>query len=101
MLARDGKHTIPYETLVKHRDGEQHWKARAVAAEQKLDEQLAQAKERADAGQAATKTDEMAAQAKAAINAGADASLFGDFSEEGLAKGIQTLIDQKVAAQVP
>lgn len=100
VLARDGKHTIPYETLVKHREGEQHWKAQAEAAQQALAELQAQAKERADAGQAATKTDEMAAQAKAAIDAGADASLFGDFSEEGLAKGIQTLVDQKVAAQV-
>ena len=38
VLARDGKHTIPYETLVKHREGEQHWKAQAEAAQQQLAE---------------------------------------------------------------
>ncbi|WP_258007448.1 hypothetical protein [Alicycliphilus denitrificans] len=100
VLARDGKHTIPYETLVKHREGEQHWKAQAEAAQQALAELQAQAQARADAGEAATKTDTMAAQAQAAINAGADANLFGDFSEEALAKGIQTLVDLKVAEQV-
>ncbi|WP_423454278.1 hypothetical protein [Ottowia sp. VDI28] len=100
VLARDGKHTIPYQKLVDARNGEQHWKAQAETAQQQLAELQAQAKERADSGQAATKTDVMAAQAQAAIDAGADANLFGDFSEEALAKGIQTLIDQKVAAQV-
>lgn len=100
VLARDGKHTIPYDTLVKHREGEQHWKAQAEAAQQALAELQAQAQARADAGQQATATDQMAATAKAAIDAGADANLFGDFSEEALAAGIQKLIDQKVATQV-
>lgn len=100
VLARDGKHTIPYETLVKHREGEQHWKAQAEAAQQQLADLQAQAQARAEAGQAPTKTDNLAAQAQAALDAGADANLFGDFSEAALAAGIQKLIDQKVAAQV-
>ena len=82
VLARDGKHTIPYETLVKHREGEQHWKAQAEAAQQQLAELQAQAQARADAGTTPTKTDNMLATAEAAIEAGADVGIFGDFSEE-------------------
>ena len=100
VLARDGKHTIPYETLVKHREGEQHWKAQAEAAQQQLAELQAQAQTRADAGTAPTKTDNMVATAEAAIEAGADVGIFGDFSEEALAKGIATLVEQQVQARV-
>ena len=100
VLARDGKHTIPYETLAKHREGEQHWKAQAEAAQQQLAQLHAQAQNRADTGAAPTKTDNMVAAAEAAIEAGADAGLFGDFSEEALAKGIEQLVEQKVAARV-
>ena len=100
VLARDGKHTIPYETLVKHREGEQHWKAQAEAAQQQLADLQAQAQARADAGTAPTKTDNMVATAEAAIEAGADVGIFGDFSEEALAKGIATLVEQQVQARV-
>ena len=100
VLARDGKHTIPYETLVKHREGEQHWKAQAEAAQQQLAELQAQAQARADAGTAPTTTDNMVATAEAAIEAGADVGIFGDFSEEALAKGIATLVEQQVQARV-
>ena len=100
VLARDGKHTIPYETLVKHREGEQHWKAQAEAAQQQLAELQTQAQARADAGTAPTKTDNMVATAEAAIESGADVGIFGDFSEEALAKGIATLVEQQVQARV-
>ena len=100
VMARDNKHTIPYETLVKHREGEQHWKAQAEAAQQQLAELQAQAQARADAGTAPTKTDNMVATAEAAIEAGADVGIFGDFSEEALAKGIATLVEQQVQARV-
>ena len=100
VMARDGKHTIPYETLVKHREGEQHWKALAEAAQQQLADLQAQAQARADAGTAPTKTDNMVATAEAAIEAGADVGIFGDFSEEALAKGIATLVEQQVQARV-
>ena len=100
VMARDGKHTIPYETLVKHREGEQHWKAQAEAAQQQLAELQAQAQARADAGTAPTTTDNMVATAEAAIEAGADVGIFGDFSEEALAKGIATLVAQQVQARV-
>ena len=100
VMARDGKHTIPYETLVKHREGEQHWKAQAEAVQQQLAELQAQAQARADAGTAPTKTDNMLATAEAAIESGTDVGIFGDFSEEALAKGIATLVEQQVQARV-
>ena len=100
VLARDGKHTIPYETLVKHREGEQHWKAQAEAAQQALATLQTQAQARADAGASPTKTDNMVATAEAAIEAGADAGIFGDLSEEALAKGIEKLVSQQVEARV-
>lgn len=100
VMARDGVHTIPYEKLEEARKGEQHWKAQAEAAQQQLVELQAQAQARADAGDAPTKTDNMVATAEAAIEAGADVGIFGDFSEEALAKGIATLVEQQVQARV-
>ena len=107
VMARDGIHTIPYERLAQSRqeaqqarEGEQHWKAQAEAAQQQLAELQAQAQARVDAGQTPTKTDNMVATAEAAIEAGVDAGVFGDFSEEALAAGIQKLVAQQVAAQV-
>lgn len=99
VLARDGVHTIPYDTLVKHREGEQHWKAKYDASQQQLSELQAQAQARADAGAAPTKTDQMVAAAEAAIEAGADAGLFGDFSEEALANGIKEYSKQLIQAE--
>ena len=100
VMARDGVHTIPYEKLEEARKGEQHWKAQAEAAQQQLADLQAQAQARADAGTAPTKTDNMVATAEAAIEAGADVGIFGDFSEEALAKGIATLVAQQVQARV-
>ena len=100
MLAKDGKHTIPYEKLVQAREGEQHWKAQAETAQRQLADLQAQAQQRADAGQAPTKTDNQVAAAQAAIASGVDPALFGDFSEEALAKGIATLVDQRVEERV-
>lgn len=98
VLAKDGVHTIPYEKLVEARDGEKHWKAQAEAAQQQLAALQSQAEQRAAAGQAPTKADNAAAQAAAAIDAGVDPELFGDFSEEAIAKGVQKLVDARVAA---
>ncbi|AVQ84285.1 hypothetical protein [Variovorax sp. PMC12] len=100
VLAKDGKHTIPYEKLVQAREGEQHWKAQAETAQRQLADLQAQAQQRADAGQAPTKTDNQVAAAQAAIEQGVDPGIFGDFSEEALAKGIGTLVAQQVQAQV-
>ena len=100
VLARDGIHTIDYQVLADARNGEKHWKEQAEAAQRQLAELTAQAQAREAAGAAPTKTDNMVATAEAAIQAGADASLFGDFSEEALAKGIEKLVSQQVEARV-
>lgn len=100
VLAKDGKHTIPYAKLEAHRKGEQHWKSVSEAQQVELDRIRADAQARKDAGQAPTAADNMAAQAQAAIEAGADPDLFGDFSEAGLRAGILRLVDEKVNAAV-
>lgn len=98
LLAKDGVHTIPYERLAEAREAEKHWKAQAEAAQQQLAQLQAEAAQRAAAGQAPTATDKVAAQAAAAIDAGASPDLFGDFSEEAIAAGVQKLVEARVAA---
>lgn len=100
ILAKDGKHTIPFEKLTEARNAEKHWKQQYEAMQQQMADLQAQAQLRADAGIAPTVTDNQVAAAEAAIADGVDPAIFGDFSEESLAKGIQQLIDQQVKAQV-
>jgi len=100
ILAKDGKHTIPYEKLIEAREGEKQWRDKAQAALQELDALKAQAQQRADAGQIPTQADQNLAIAEQAIDRGADPDLFGDFSEEAIAKGVQSLVDQRVQALV-
>lgn len=100
LLAKDGKHTIPYEKLVEAREAEKHWKAQAEATQRQLAELQAAAQQRADVGQAPTATDNAVATATAAIENGIDPEIFGDFSEEALAKGIQKLVAMGVEQQL-
>lgn len=107
IMAKDGKHTISYDKLVQARETAraaqteaQTLAAQLQAAQQQLADLQAQAQARADAGQAPTATDNQVAAAQAAIDAGADPALFGDFSEEALAKGITRLVEQQVAARM-
>lgn len=100
VLAKDGVHTIPYEKLAEAREGEKHWKAQAEAAAAELAALKQQAQQRAEAGEAPTQTDAAVATAQAAIAQGVDPAIFGDFSEEALAKGIQALVDMRVQEQV-
>lgn len=100
VLAKDGVHTIPYEKLAEAREGEKHWKAQAEAATAELAALRAQAQQRADAGEEPTQTDAAVATAQAAIAQGVDPAIFGDFSEEALAQGIQKLVDMRVQEQV-
>lgn len=94
VLARDGKHTISFDEVLKIRKQRDEALATADSAQQQLANLQAEAQARADAGQAPTKTDTLAAQAQAAIDAGADADLFGDFSEAGLRDGMLKLHQQ-------
>lgn len=91
LLAKDRVHTIPYEKLVEAREAEKQWRAQAEAAQQALAEMQAKAAESATPQQAA-------AQASEAIRQGVDPALFGDFSEEAIAAGVQKLVDARVAA---
>lgn len=107
LLAKDGVHTIDYQKLVDARQGEQHWKAQAealqaanAAAELELNSLRAAAQARADAGVAPTQVDNMVKAADAAMAAGVDISVFGNFSEEEMARGIQHTVAKEVERAV-
>ena len=125
IASKSGAYTIPYEKLTEARSERDHFKAEATEARSERDhfkaeatewkakaEQLtaaqannlaaatAQAQARADAGQAPTQADANLAVAQAAAEQGIDISVFGDFSEEGIAKGVATLVEQRAAALV-
>ena len=102
IASKSGAYTIPYDKLVQARE-----RAHVLAGENEalkaqlaelnarqsanLQEQQAAAQVREAAGQAATAADRNLEAAQDAIEQGVDVSIFGDFSEEALAKGIQTL----------
>jgi len=82
ILAKDGKHTIPYQKLVSAREEAKAEKARADEAERQaaeLRDQLARAKAPA------------AASAPAAAPAAPEAP-FGDYSDEAVRKGVNQLV---------
>lgn len=84
ILAKDGVHTIEYAKLVEAREAEQHWKRVALEAQQLLEAQKAQPQQPVQTSPA-----EPVAQ---------EADLFGDFSEEAIAKGVEKLVAIKAAA---
>lgn len=96
IMAKDGKHTIPFEKLQQARESErlaQLQAQQATAELEKLREQMAQSntpKEQA-------KLDNQIDIAQQAIDSGFDPKIFGDFDEEGLTKGINTLLAQRTA----
>lgn len=98
VMAKDGVHTIPYEKLTEAREGERHWKAQAQQAQQALEQLQAKASERAAEGVAPTQADQNLAIAEQALEQGISPDLFGDFSEEAIAAGVASLVDQRVNA---
>ena len=100
LMAKDGKHTIPYERLADARKGEQEWRQRFEDSQNQLVQLQAQAQQRMDDGQAPTAQDNQANIAQQAIDQGVDPALFGDFSEEALANGIQKLVNTQVSTLV-
>lgn len=95
ILAKDGKHTIPYSKLEEARQAEQAARAAAQAAQAELAALRAQADQRAAAGVAPTAADNASAIVQQALETGdVDPAIFGDFSEGAMAKGIATLIQQ-------
>ena len=97
VLARDGLHTIPYETHVAYREGERAAKEALAAANAELE--ILRKQPKPDTA-VATQQDKDIETAQAAIDAGVNPDYFGDFSEEALAEGINKLIDERVTAQV-
>lgn len=94
ILAKDGVHTIPFEKLTEAREAEKQWRAQAEAAQKELAEMRAKLQQ-----QTANATPEqLEAQAEEAISQGVNPNLFGDFSEEAIAAGVQKLVDARVAA---
>lgn len=107
VLAKDGKHTIDFSVLADTREKAQQFQDRAQqlqakydAAQQELAALKAAAQARADNGEAPTAADTMVAAAQAAMDAGVDITLFGDFSEEAMAAGIDKHVNNRVAAEV-
>lgn len=105
IASKSGAYTIPYEKLEQARnhaktlEGENET-LRAQVAEMTAKQQAnlgqaeGKAQDRADAGQAQTQADQNLEAAKAAIGQGVDISMFGDFSEEAIAKGLGTMMAQ-------
>ncbi|MFA9283764.1 hypothetical protein ACCQ08_03195 [Comamonas sp. SY3] len=105
IASKSGEYTIPYEKLQQARDHAKNLEGENATLRAQLAELSAKqqhnliraeesAQDRADAGQAQTVADQNLEVAKAAIEQGVDISLFGDFSEEALAKGIGSLVAQ-------
>ena len=96
ILAKDGKHTISYEKLVEAREAKQQAEARTAELEAQLQVLQAQQAQATTQGQPQATAAENAAVAQAAIEQGVDLSVFGDFSEEAIAKGVQALTAKEV-----
>nr|WP_314352604.1 hypothetical protein [Comamonas thiooxydans] len=109
IASKSGGYTIPYEKLTEARTARDS----AIAERDQLRAQLeqmtaaqaatlqqaqAEAQARADAGKAPTQADQNLAAATSLVQSGTDASLFGDFSEEGIASGIEKLVAARVEA---
>lgn len=111
IAAKSGSYTIPYEKLAEARGRaktleEENTTLKAQLADLSAKQQAnlyaaqAEASARANSGQAPTSADQQASIAQAAIGQGVDPDLFGDFSEEAIARGVKALVDAQVSAQV-
>ncbi len=102
ILSKSGAYTIPYEKLAEARNErnalrerveqlEQHIAGLSSQQQQNIATAQADAQDRAAAGQGQTAADANLAAATQAMAEGVDVSIFGDFSEEDLAKGVAEL----------
>ncbi|MDH5857793.1 hypothetical protein [Lampropedia aestuarii] len=90
IASRSGAYTIPYEKLTEARDA-------AKAAQERVDQLERELQELRSKPADAASTNQNLQTAQAAIEQGVDVSVFGDFSEEALAKGVQTLMAKERA----
>lgn len=103
VLAKDGKHTIPFDRLTEARESAQQYKQQAEQAQQQLAEFQQKMAEQASQPQTqqAQQNQQVAEAAVAASGNSAEVmALFGDFSEESIAKGVEKLVQDRVGAQV-
>lgn len=100
--SKSGGYTIDYSKLESARAERDQLRERVRELEEQQQRNLAQAQAdaqaRSDAGQQQTKADKELAAAEQAMADGADVSLFGDFSESDIAKGIAELNRRAVEA---
>lgn len=96
VLAKDGVHTIPYEELEEARKAAQFFKQQ-LAEQQLLINQQRRAQEEA---QATAKHPSDKPQESPWISQDEMAKAFGDFSEEGIAKGVASLVDKRAQAML-
>lgn len=112
ILSKSGAYTIPFEKLDTARKKLAATQAEKEALSQEneaLKAQLAslsstqqqnlaaaqaEAAARSESGAAATQADKNLAVAQAAAGQGVDLAIFGDFSEEGIARGVAALVAQ-------
>lgn len=106
IASKSGEYTIPYEKLEAARNqaktlaGENEQLRQQLAAlttrqQANLEQAIGEAQGRADAGQQQTQADKNLQAAQSAIESGVDASVFGDFTEESIAKGVFALMAQQ------
>lgn len=95
IASKSGGYTIPYDKLVEARTKASTLEAENATLKQTLTDLQAAADARQAAGAAPTQADQNLAVAQAAAEQGIDTSIFGDFSEEGLAKGVAQLVEQR------
>lgn len=118
IASKSGAYQIPFERLSQARQERDTFKGERDAARAENDQLKAQlqqltsaqaqnlanaqqdAQARADAGKAPTQADQNLAVAQAAAAQGVDISVFGDFSEEGIARGVAAMVEQRAAALV-
>lgn len=103
IASKSGAYSIPYDELAKARERAKAAELQVAQLQTQLQEALtprqqenleqaqAAAQERAEAGATPTQSDENLATALQAIAMGVDSSVFGDYSEESLAKGVAHL----------
>lgn len=99
IASKSGTYTIPYEKLEKAREKAHTLEAENVALKARLDamqqsnlsDAQAAASMREATGKVPTQADSNLALAEHAVDQGVDVSLFGDFSEEAIAKGVAAL----------
>jgi len=96
VLAKDGKHTIPYEQLEEARKSAQLYKQQAEEYQRKLEEVRSQAAQPQQQAQEQPK----APAATGWISKEEITQAFGDFSEENLANGIASLVDKRAESIV-